>query len=149
VASDPEALLRSIERTREELAYTVDTIAGRLDPKRVARRGVDAVRDSVTSVIEGARVKMHLDAVDGTAGDEAYDVDDDDASDAPLPYTAKDRAKAAVTAGWAQVAPLAKQLPGHAKRLPEQAKKLPPAASGGLAAFAALAAIVALRRRRG
>ena len=45
MASDPEELLRSIERTREELANTVDTIAGRLDPKRVAKRGVDAMRD--------------------------------------------------------------------------------------------------------
>ena len=45
MASDPEELLRSIERTREELAHTVDTIAGRLDPKRVAKRGVDAMRE--------------------------------------------------------------------------------------------------------
>ncbi len=50
MASDPEELLRSIERTREELANTVDTIAGRLDPKRAAKRGVGAVRDGVTTV---------------------------------------------------------------------------------------------------
>ena len=60
MASDPEELLRSIERTREELAHTVDTIAGRLDPKRAAKRGVDAVRDGVTTVVDGARVKLHL-----------------------------------------------------------------------------------------
>ena len=51
MASDPEELLRSIERTREELANTVDTIAGRLDPKRVAKRGVDAMREGVTTVV--------------------------------------------------------------------------------------------------
>lgn len=60
MASDPEELLRSIERTREELAHTVDTIAGRLDPKRAAKRGVDAVRGGVTTVVDGARVKLHL-----------------------------------------------------------------------------------------
>ena len=67
MASDPEELLRSIERTREELANTVDTIAGRLDPKRVAKRGVDAMRDGVTTVIDGARVKLHLGPEQGAA----------------------------------------------------------------------------------
>jgi hypothetical protein len=57
VVTDPEELLRSIERTREELANTVDTIAGRLDPKRAAKRGVSAVRERVTGVFEGARAK--------------------------------------------------------------------------------------------
>jgi hypothetical protein len=57
VVTDPEELLRSIERTREELANTVDTIAGRLDPKQAAKRGVSAVRESVTSVFDGARAK--------------------------------------------------------------------------------------------
>ena len=57
MVTDPEELLRSIERTREELANTVDTIAGRLDPKQAAKRGVSAVRESVTSVFDGARAK--------------------------------------------------------------------------------------------
>jgi hypothetical protein len=47
VATDPEELLRSIERTREEVAHTVDTIAGRLDPKRAAKRGAAHVRSRV------------------------------------------------------------------------------------------------------
>jgi hypothetical protein len=57
VVTDPEELLRSIERTREDLANTVDTIAGRLDPKQAAKRGVSAVRESVTGVFDGARAK--------------------------------------------------------------------------------------------
>src|SRR5471030_1264000 len=77
VASDPEELLRSIERTREELANTVDTIAGRLDPKRVAKRGVGAVRDGVTSVVEGARVKLHLPPEAATPAGAAALADDD------------------------------------------------------------------------
>jgi hypothetical protein len=123
VASDPEELLRSIERTREELAHTVDTIAGRLDPKRAAKRGVDAVRDGVTTVVDGARVKLHLGPEPG----------------APTgrPKTAKsasDAAVAAVSAKLAQVAPLARRVPK-------------PAATG-TAALVAFAAIVAARRRR-
>lgn len=53
--SSPEELLRSIERTREELALTVDTIAGRLDPRAAAKRGVGKVRSSVTEMFDGAR----------------------------------------------------------------------------------------------
>jgi len=123
VASDPEELLRSIERTREELAHTVDTIAGRLDPKRAAKRGVDAVRDGVTTVVDGARVKLHLGPEQSAA--------------VGHPKTAKsasDAAVAAVSAKLAQVAPLAKRVPK-------------PAATG-MAALVAFAAIVAARRRR-
>ncbi|MEW9533024.1 DUF3618 domain-containing protein [Microbispora sp. NPDC049125] len=38
--TDPDALEREIERTRAELARTVDAIADRVSPKRVAERGV-------------------------------------------------------------------------------------------------------------
>jgi hypothetical protein len=36
--TDPEALEREIERTRAELARTIDAIADRVHPKQVARR---------------------------------------------------------------------------------------------------------------
>jgi len=58
MGSDPEELLRSIERTREELARTVDTIAGRLDPRFVAKRGVGKIRDGVTGVVGGVRARF-------------------------------------------------------------------------------------------
>jgi Protein of unknown function (DUF3618). len=38
--SDPAALERDIERTRAELARTIDAIADRVSPKRVAERSV-------------------------------------------------------------------------------------------------------------
>jgi MYXO-CTERM domain-containing protein len=123
VASDPEELLRSIERTREELAHTVDTIAGRLDPKRAAKRGVDAVRDGLTTVVDGARVKLHLGS-DGSDAPEAASVAQDAASGGP----------SAPSRLTAKVAPLAKRVPKPA--------------AGGMAALVALAAIIAVRRRR-
>jgi hypothetical protein len=137
VASDPEELLRSIERTREELANTVDTIAGRLDPKRVAKRGVDAMREGVTTVIDGARVKLHL-------GPES-----DEASAAATQSSRSRLAGSGTTSGsgsgsggvagaasarFAQIAPVVKRVPKPA--------------AGGMAALLALAAIVAVRRGR-
>jgi hypothetical protein len=122
VASDPEELLRSIERTREELANTVDTIAGRLDPKRVAKRGVDAMRDGVTTVIDGARVKLHL------------------APETAATTAAVERAEptsngsGTAAARFAQIAPVVRRVPKPA--------------AGGMAALLALAAIIAVRRAR-
>jgi hypothetical protein len=125
VASDPEELLRSIERTREELANTVDTIAGRLDPKRVAKRGVDAMRDGVTTVLEGARVKLHLGPEEGAApAAEALQ------SQPPSQSNGSGTAQAR----FAQIAPVVKRVPKPA--------------AGGMAALLALAAIMAVRRAR-
>lgn len=126
MASDPEELLRSIERTREELAHTVDTIAGRLDPKRVAKRGVGAVRDGLTTVVDGARVKLHMvsDALEPDAG-----------AGAPDPGESESPASSVARAKFAQVSPIVKRVPK-------------PAAAGGMAALVALAAIIAVRRRR-
>lgn len=39
-ARDPQALEREIERTRAELARTVDALVDRVNPKNAARRGV-------------------------------------------------------------------------------------------------------------
>jgi len=124
VASDPEELLRSIERTREELANTVDTIAGRLDPKRVAKRGVDAMRDGVTTVIDGARVKLHLTPEPGAAP----------TASPPSTQSGTDGAPAAAASRFAQIAPVVKRVPKPA--------------AGGMAALVALAAIIAVRRAR-
>lgn len=122
MASDPEELLRSIERTREELANTVDTIAGRLDPKRVAKRGVDAMRDGVTTVIDGARVKLHIAPEQGAT-----------AATAQSPH-AESNGSGAAQRRFAQIAPVVKRVPKPA--------------AGGMAALLALAAIMAVRRAR-
>ena len=51
VARDPDAIQREIEQTRAELADTIDAIADRVSPKRVAARGSQAVRSQVSSVL--------------------------------------------------------------------------------------------------
>jgi hypothetical protein len=62
VARDPDAIQREIEQTRAELADTIDAISDRLSPKRVATRGVGAVKATVSSA---------LDRGDGSGGDES------------------------------------------------------------------------------
>ncbi|MEZ0074012.1 DUF3618 domain-containing protein [Planotetraspora sp. GP83] len=49
--TDPDALEREIERTREELARTVDAIADRVSPRRVAERGVAKVKANAEHLV--------------------------------------------------------------------------------------------------
>ncbi|RBQ14892.1 DUF3618 domain-containing protein [Spongiactinospora rosea] len=57
---DPDELERTIERTRADLARTVDAIADRVSPRRVAERGVAKVR---------ANAEHLLSTVGSTVGD--------------------------------------------------------------------------------
>ncbi len=43
---DPETIQREIERTRAQLANTLDELANRASPKRVASRGFSALTES-------------------------------------------------------------------------------------------------------
>ncbi|MDP9860853.1 MULTISPECIES: DUF3618 domain-containing protein [Streptosporangium] len=87
--TDPAELERRIERTRAELAQTVDAIADRVSPKKVARRTVAkaetsarqflvSVGDRVGEAVGGAPRPVRL-------GDEPDDLWADDQPDlAPL-----------------------------------------------------------------
>ena len=46
IAKDPAQLAADIERTREELAETLDAIADKVSPKRVVKRVGDSVKES-------------------------------------------------------------------------------------------------------
>ena len=45
---DQDALVAQIERTREDLARTIDTLADRVSPANVARRAMSRVVDQVS-----------------------------------------------------------------------------------------------------
>ncbi len=45
---DPDALVKEIERTREDLARTIDTLTQRVSPANVARRAMSRVVDQVS-----------------------------------------------------------------------------------------------------
>ena len=139
---DPEELLRSIERTREELALTVDTIAGRLDPKRAAKRSIGKVKSGVTGAVDGARLRLHLGQPGGTPVGFSEPTSDADMSPDGHPggaasavRTAKDAATYAAKNAAASIRPALQRVPK-------------PVIGGGLAALLALAAILAVRRRR-
>ena len=44
---DPDALVTEIDRTRENLARTVDQLADRVSPANVAHRALDRVREQL------------------------------------------------------------------------------------------------------
>ena len=46
----PDALVTEIERTRTDLARTIDEIADRVDPANVARRATDQVRERISQI---------------------------------------------------------------------------------------------------
>jgi hypothetical protein len=48
--ANQDELVADIERTRQELARTIDAISDRLNPANAARRTVDRVRDRVAEV---------------------------------------------------------------------------------------------------
>jgi len=56
---DPEMIQREIEETRANLAHTLDELAERANPRRVASRGVSALSESTKArAIIGAGAGM-------------------------------------------------------------------------------------------
>jgi Protein of unknown function (DUF3618) len=45
---DPDALVKEIERTRENLARTIDALTERVSPASIARRGLARLREQAT-----------------------------------------------------------------------------------------------------
>jgi len=45
---DPDQLVKEIERTRENLARTIDTLTERVSPANLAKRALSQVRDQVS-----------------------------------------------------------------------------------------------------
>ncbi|MEU6037110.1 DUF3618 domain-containing protein [Actinomadura sp. NPDC047616] len=57
-ARDPEALEREIERTRQELARTIDALADRVSPRNVAQRGAERIKEEAGQVAKVARTML-------------------------------------------------------------------------------------------
>lgn len=145
--SDPEELLRSIERTREELALTVDTIAGRLDPKVAARRGIGKVRSGVTSVVDGARVKLGIDH-HGHPVDRLDVASHPDVIEIPEAAGVSGFSSSASSNGWARESRVATARRKLDELAPAVRHVPTPVLGAGAAALVALAAVLAARSRR-
>jgi C4-dicarboxylate-specific signal transduction histidine kinase len=72
VARDPEAIQREIEATRAQLAESIDAIAEKLSPKRVASRGADKAKALVADA-QGAIVASTKTTTVGADG-QSYEV---------------------------------------------------------------------------
>jgi hypothetical protein len=68
----PETIVREIERTRAELADTIDAIADRVSPRRAATRTVGALRTQASAMLSGrdgaGRPAAVLDAAPAESG---------------------------------------------------------------------------------
>ena len=82
--ADPEALAADIEKTREELAETLDAIAEKVSPKRVAKRTTKKVGDSVKGTAHDAAAAVKETA--SSAKDKVLH-SDDATHPLPLPVT--------------------------------------------------------------
>ena len=67
---DPESLERRIERTRQELAQTIDELADRVNPRNVAQRGAERLKDEAGQVAKAMSAMMRPSNGQGPAKDE-------------------------------------------------------------------------------
>ena len=65
---DPAEIQQQIEETRAELASTIDAIAERVNPKRVASRGVETVKTKVEDLRSRGTSPNGSAAIAGAAG---------------------------------------------------------------------------------
>jgi hypothetical protein len=63
-ARDSQTLEREIERTRAELARTVDALVDRVNPKKAARRGVARLREEAAQVTTAIGTRVSPDKPD-------------------------------------------------------------------------------------
>lgn len=68
-ARDPEALEREIERTRLELARNIDELAERVNPRNVAHRGAERLKEEAGQVVKTVQSMVALtESGDGEPG---------------------------------------------------------------------------------
>ena len=165
----PEALAADIEATREELAETLDAIADKVSPKRVAKRttkkvgdavkegaaeAADTVRESAASAAE--TVKEQVAAVRervGHAGDDSSDPDRSPLTtatsvslDAATPVADTDGTPGPLPSDAVTADPVggARTIPPYLPPAPDRT----PLYAGAGAAAALVAVLLVLRRRR-
>ncbi|TDD38102.1 DUF3618 domain-containing protein [Nonomuraea terrae] len=79
--TDPDELERRIARTRAELARTVDAIADRVSPKRVAERTVADVKDRAGHFVASVGDALGVTPRPVEYGDDAQQVWDEERPD--------------------------------------------------------------------
>ncbi|RFU36550.1 DUF3618 domain-containing protein [Actinomadura logoneensis] len=67
-SSDPQALQREIERSRQELARTIDELADRVNPRNVAQRGAERLKEEAEQVRRTVDAAIRVPDEDGRPG---------------------------------------------------------------------------------
>jgi hypothetical protein len=153
-SNDPEALAAEIEKTREELAETLDAIADKVSPKRVATRTKKKVGDAVKDGASGAAasVKSGANQLKDAVHDKTAGVGTSDAGDASGEGLADALESVGqepgVVAGptTAVDAPGLRPVPAPAPGAGVPVRLGPPALAGAAAAL--VVALFLMRRRR-
>ncbi|MFB4297234.1 DUF3618 domain-containing protein [Actinomadura sp. NTSP31] len=65
---DPEALEREIERTRRELARTIDELAERVNPKNLAHKGSERIKEEAGQLVQAVNAMVRPEGEDGEPG---------------------------------------------------------------------------------
>jgi hypothetical protein len=143
---DPDALAGDIEKTRDELAETLDAIADKVSPKRVAGRTKKAAKDGAGDAVESVKEAAAGATAAARSGvDKAKDkVSGEPAAEAP-PLAAPTPG-ALADAAVVPVEPVGAEAPVYASTLPPPAPSRLPMYAG--AGTAALVVLLLLRRRR-
>ncbi|NDU71221.1 DUF3618 domain-containing protein [Actinomadura sp. DSM 109109] len=68
MSRDPEALEREIERSRQQLARTIDELADRVSPRNVAQRGAERLKEEADQVAKALGAMVRPGDEDGEGG---------------------------------------------------------------------------------
>ena len=151
---DPEVLAGEIEKTREELAETLDAIADKVSPKRVASRTKKAAKEGASDAVDSVKESAAGAAQAVKAGvAKAKDKASHDSPEAGVPLSAAEvPVEVAPTPGAladtavTPIEPPGAEAPLYASTLPPATPSRAPMYAG--AAAAAVVALLLLRRRR-
>ena len=149
-SADPEVLAEEIEKTREELAETLDAIADKVSPKRVGARTKKKVGEAASGAVDSVKESAGhaADAVKGgvAAAKAKTTTDEPPLAVAEVPVEVAPTPGALADAATTPVEPAGAEAPLWTTTLPPESPSRLPVYAGAGAALVVL--LLLLRRKR-